>query len=122
LQVAITGIDHVQVAAPPGCEDAARAFYGGLLGMEELPKPEELRARGGCWFRAGAQELHVGVEEPFAPARKAHPGLVAADLDALRSSLEAAGLAWEDNDEIAGVDRLFVRDPFDNRLEVRAEI
>ena len=81
--VSVLGIDHVQVAAPPGCEEEARAFYGGLLGMEELPKPEPLRARGGCWFRAGAQELHVGVEEPFAPARKAHPGLVVADLDAL---------------------------------------
>ena len=85
--VSVLGIDHVQVAAPPGCEAEARAFYGGLLGLEELPKPEALRARGGCWFRAGAQELHVGVEEPFAPARKAHPGLVVADLDALADRL-----------------------------------
>jgi len=68
--VTVIGLDHVQVAAPPGCEAEARAFYGGLLGLEELEKPERLRARGGCWFRAGAQELHVGVEEPFAPARK----------------------------------------------------
>jgi hypothetical protein len=64
----VLGIDHVQVAAPAGCEAEARAFYGGLLGMEELPKPESLRPRGGCWFRAGPQELHVGVEEPFASA------------------------------------------------------
>src|SRR5581483_1666675 len=70
----VIGLDHVQVAAPPGCEAEARAFYSGLLGLEELEKPERLRARGGCWFRAGAQELHVGVEEPFAPGRRRHPG------------------------------------------------
>ena len=89
--------------------------------MEELPKPEPLRARGGCWFRAGAQELHVGVEEPFAPARKAHPGLVASDLDGLRARLGEAGVSWEADDAI-GVDRIFVHDPFGNRLEVRAEV
>jgi catechol 2,3-dioxygenase-like lactoylglutathione lyase family enzyme len=117
--VTIIGIDHVQLAAPAGCEDDARAFYGGLLGLEELPKPGPLRARGGCWFRAGAQELHVGVEQPFAPARKAHPGLVASDLDAVRERLRRAGVAYEDDARIAGVDRLFVHDPFGNRLELR---
>jgi catechol 2,3-dioxygenase-like lactoylglutathione lyase family enzyme len=95
--VTILGIDHVQVAAPRGCETEARAFYGGLLGLEELAKPEPLRARGGCWFRAGTHELHVGVEEPFAPARKAPPGFVVDDL---------AELAY-------------VADPFGNRLELR---
>ena len=85
--MSVLGIDHVQVAAPAGCEAAARAFYGVALGMAELPKPEAIRARGGCWFRAGAQELHVGVEEPFAPARKAHPGFVVSDLDAVRARL-----------------------------------
>ena len=89
--VTILGIDHVQVAAPPGCEEAARAFYGGLLGLESSRSRSRSRARGGCWFRAGAQELHVGVEEPFAPARKAHPGLVVADLAALAARLRAAG-------------------------------
>lgn len=118
----ITGIDHVQIAAPAGGEEEARAFYGGLLGMEELPKPEPIHARGGCWFRAGAQELHVGVEEPFAPARKAHPGLVAADLEAIRTRLDAAGTAYEDDAKIAGVDRLFVHDPFGNRLELRQHV
>jgi catechol 2,3-dioxygenase-like lactoylglutathione lyase family enzyme len=115
----ITGIDHVQVAAPPGCEAEARAFYGALLGLEELPKPEPLRARGGCWFRAGAQELHVGVEEGFVPARKAHPGLVVAGLDALAERLRQAGAeaAWDDS--IAGVRRIHTADPFGNRLELR---
>ena len=117
--VSILGIDHVQVAAPPGCEAEARAFYGGLLGLDELPKPEALRARGGCWFRAGAQELHVGVEEPFAPARKAHPGFVAADLDALAARLRAAGIAVDVDDSIPGTKRFHAADPFGNRLEFR---
>jgi len=117
--VTIIGIDHVQLAAPPGCEEDARLFYGRLLGMDELPKPEALGGRGGCWFSAGAQELHVGVEEPFVPARKAHPGLLASDLDAVRCRLLAAGVAFADDAKIEGVDRLFVHDPFGNRLEVR---
>jgi catechol 2,3-dioxygenase-like lactoylglutathione lyase family enzyme len=115
----IIAIDHVQVAAPPGCEAAARAFYGALLGLEELPKPEPLRARGGCWFRAGGQELHVGVEQDFAPARKAHPGLVVDGLGALRSRLEAAGYPTTPDDTILGLDRCHVADPFGNRLELR---
>jgi len=115
----ITGIDHVQVAAPPGCEEAARAFYDGLLGLEELPKPAALAARGGCWFRAGAEELHVGVEEPFAPARKAHPGLVVSGLDALAERLAGAGIevAWDET--IPGTRRFHAADPFGNRLEFR---
>jgi catechol 2,3-dioxygenase-like lactoylglutathione lyase family enzyme len=115
----ITGIDHVQVAAPPGCEDEARAFYGELLGLEELPKPEALAARGGCWFRAGGQELHVGVEDPFAPARKAHPGLVVADLDALAAALRACGIDVAYDDTIPGTNRFYAADPFGNRLEFR---
>jgi catechol 2,3-dioxygenase-like lactoylglutathione lyase family enzyme len=115
----ITGIDHVQVAAPPGCEGDARAFYGGLLGLEEIPKPAGLAARGGCWFRAGAQELHVGVEESFAPARKAHPGLVADDLAGLAGRLRAAGRDDALDDAIPGVERIHVADPFGNRLEIR---
>lgn len=117
--VTVLGIDHVQVAAPPGCEAAAREFYGVVLGLEELPKPEPLRARGGVWFRAGAQELHVGVEDPFVPAGKAHPGFVDSDLDALRGRLRAAQIGFANDDKIAGVDRLFVDDPFGNRLELR---
>ena len=115
----VLGIDHVQIAAPPGCEDDARVFYGAHLGMDELPKPEPIRRRGGCWFRAGDQELHIGVEDSFAPARKAHPGLVVSDLDEVRSRFRAAGVAYEDDAKIAGTDRLFVHDPFGNRLEIR---
>lgn len=115
----VLGIDHVQVAAPSGCEEDARAFYGGLLGMEEIPKPEAIQGRGGVWFQAGAQELHMGVEEPFTPVRKAHPGLVVDDLDELRARFRAAGVEHEDNDAIPNTDRLFVYDPFGNRLEIR---
>jgi catechol 2,3-dioxygenase-like lactoylglutathione lyase family enzyme len=117
--VSVIGIDHVQVSAPPGCEAEARRFYGRLLGMAELPKPEAIRGRGGCWFAAGVQELHVGVEAGFAPAAKAHPGLVVSDLGAMRARLEAGGVAFEDDANIEGVDRLFVADPFGNRLELR---
>ena len=115
----VLGIDHVQVVGPTGCEVAARAFYSDLLGMEELPKPESLARHGGVWFAAGAQELHVGVEEPFVAARKAHPGLVVDDLEELRDRLVAAGFSPEPGDVIPGVARLFVHDPFGNRLEVR---
>jgi catechol 2,3-dioxygenase-like lactoylglutathione lyase family enzyme len=115
----VTGIDHVQVAAPRGCEDKARAFYGGLLGLEELAKPEALRANGGCWFRAGAQQLHVGVEEPFAPARKAHPGLVVADLDALAARLGGEGIDVSWDESVPGTRRFHAADPFGNRLEFR---
>jgi catechol 2,3-dioxygenase-like lactoylglutathione lyase family enzyme len=115
----VTGIDHVQVAAPAGCEVEARAFYGELLGLEELPKPEALAARGGCWFSTGAQELHVGVEEPFSPARKAHPSFVVTDLDSLAARLAAVGIEVAYDDQIPGTRRFQTADPFGNRLEFR---
>jgi catechol 2,3-dioxygenase-like lactoylglutathione lyase family enzyme len=115
----ILRLDHVQLAVPRASENEARSFYGAVLGLVELPKPESIRKRGGVWFRAGDQELHLGVEEPFAPARKAHPGLVVDNLDALRDRLRAAGVAFEDDANIEGVDRLFTHDPFGNRLELR---
>jgi len=118
-EMAITGIDHVQVAAPAGCEDDARAFYRGLLGLPEIPKPAVLAARGGCWFRAGAQELHVGVDDPFLPAEKAHPGLVSDDLEALAQRLREAGHQIAYDEAIPGVSRFHVADPFGNRLEIR---
>ena len=114
----ITGIDHVQLAMPRGREDAARAFYAGLLGMSEVPKPAVLAARGGCWFSSGAAVLHLGVEEPFAPARKAHPALLVDELDFLFDALTASGYPCVRSDgEIAGVRRFHSNDPFGNRLE-----
>jgi catechol 2,3-dioxygenase-like lactoylglutathione lyase family enzyme len=114
----ITGIDHVQLAMPCGREDAARAFYAALLGMTELAKPAALAARGGCWFAAGGAVLHLGVEEPFSPARKAHPALLVDDLDGLFSVLTDAGHSCICADgEIPGVRRFHTHDPFGNRVE-----
>ena len=114
--MAILGIAHVQVAIAPGGEDAARAFYGGLLGMGEIAKPESLADRGGCWFGAGPQEVHCGVEEPIAPTRR-HPAFLVDDLDGLRGSLEAAGTPIQDDRDLPGFRRFYATDPFGNRLE-----
>ncbi len=121
----IVGLDHVQVAAPRGCEDEARRFYGSLVGLEELPKPPALAPRGGVWFRAGGRELHIGVAEDFAPATKAHPALRVASTAALRdvaARLEASGveIRWADPAEIPGTSRFHVHDPWGNRLELVA--
>ncbi len=110
----------MQVAAPPGCEAAARRFYGELLGLAEVAKPAPLATRGGAWFAVGAQQLHVGVERDFAPARKAHPALRVDDLDALAARLADAGVpvAWDD--DLPGVRRFYAEDPFGNRVELLA--
>jgi hypothetical protein len=111
-------IDHVQLAMAPGSEDVARAFYGGVLGMTEHPKPPVLAARGGCWFRsAGGVEIHLGVEDPFVPARKAHPGILVSDIDALAGLLAGHGYptAWDDS--IPNRRRFHTFDPHGNRLE-----
>ncbi len=119
-------LHHVQVACPPGGEDACRRFYADGLGLSEVEKPEDLRGRGGAWFRAydvrGAvsAELHVGVEEPFVPARKAHPAFVVDDLYAVAGSVVAAGgdVDWSERDTFPGHRRFHVRDPHGNRVEV----
>jgi catechol 2,3-dioxygenase-like lactoylglutathione lyase family enzyme len=115
----IEAIDHVQLAAPPGCEPAARRFFGDVCGLEEIPKPAPLAARGGAWFRCGAQELHVGVEEGFAPSRKAHPAFRLSSAAELTALAERIGeVAWDD--ELAGYARFYASDPFGNRLEFLA--
>jgi catechol 2,3-dioxygenase-like lactoylglutathione lyase family enzyme len=121
--IAYAGLDHVQLAAPPGCEPAARAFYGELLGLPEVPKPADMAGRGGCWFQCGAQQIHIGVEAEFAAAKKAHPGLRLADLqsfEALAAQLEAKGVEVKRvrQMEAGGVSRFFVNDPWGNRLEL----
>jgi catechol 2,3-dioxygenase-like lactoylglutathione lyase family enzyme len=116
-------LHHVQIAAPPACEAEARHFFGDLLGLEELEKPEPLRSRGGAWFALGdGRELHVGVEEPFAPARKAHPAfrLPADELDGLATRLESAGMRVEWDSSLPGARRFYTADPWGNRLELLA--
>lgn len=118
---ALTAIDHVLLAIPAGGEDAARGFYAGLLGLAEIGKPEGLAHRPGAWFAAPGIELHVGVEPDFAPARRAHPALRAADLDDLAARLAAAGRPVRWDDEIAGRRRFFSEDPAGNRIEFIAD-
>lgn len=120
--IAYAGLDHVLVAIPRGEEDRARAFWGELLGLTEVPKPPEMAKRGGCWFQCGAQQIHVGVEAPFAPAKQAHPGIRLADeasYDALVARLEARGLVVRHDQEMEpAVRRFFVDDPWGNRVEL----
>lgn len=113
----LVGIDHVQLAAPVGGEEVARAYYVGLLDMTELPKPPVLAARGGCWFRGDSVEIHIGIEEPFQAAHKAHPGLVVDDLDALAEVLARHGLPVRWDDSIPSRRRFHSDDPHGNRLE-----
>jgi len=113
-------IDHVQLAAPRGCEERAREFYGGVLGLTELEKPEALRGRGGVWFALASGQVHIGVQEPFTPARQAHPALRVprAGFEALADRLAAAGARVQSDDLIDGVKRFFTDDPWGNRLEL----
>ena len=113
----LTGIDHIQIAAPAGSEEAARRFYGELLGMEEIPKPENLMARGGCWFLCGPQEVHIGIQNDFTPAIKAHPGFTVQALEQLTSRLQEAGYIISNEPPIDGRARFFTHDPFGNRIE-----
>ena len=114
----LVGLDHVQVAAPPGCDEAARRFYGEVLGLEEIPMPPVLRGRASCWFRCGGQEIHVGIQEDFQPARKAHPAFVSRDLDALRERLRGHGLEVMEDFSLTDRRRFFVFDPWGSRLEL----
>ena len=116
----IIALDHVQVAAPRGCEAQARHFYGEVLGLAEIPKPPGVLASGGAWFSCGGQELHVGVEEPFSAARKAHPALQARSgtLDALAERLLAAGAEVQWDTRIPERRRFYTFDAWGNRLEI----
>jgi catechol 2,3-dioxygenase-like lactoylglutathione lyase family enzyme len=114
----IDAIDHVQLAMPAGREEEARAFYDRLLGIPEVPKPPDLRKRGGAWFEKGEVRIHLGVDPEFRPARKAHPGLRVRELEALVSKLRHAGCAVSEYDLLSGARRVFISDPFGNRLEL----
>lgn len=110
-------IDHVQLAAPIGCEEEARNFYGDLLGLQEVVKPEPLRRRGGAWFQSGSIHIHIGIEEPFTPAKKAHPAIRVHRIEALKDQLTKKGISIQVDDQLPGANRFYTTDPFGNRLE-----
>ena len=114
----IAGLHHVQLAMPRGQEAAAREFYAGVLGMTEVPKPPHLAVRGGVWFSAGSTQVHLGVEEDFRPAKKAHPALRCADYDGLVARLRAAAVDVQDDNSIPEMRRCHISDPFGNRIEL----
>jgi catechol 2,3-dioxygenase-like lactoylglutathione lyase family enzyme len=118
----VARIDHVQLAMPVGQEEAARSFYEGVLGIRWVAKPVHLAKRGGCWFESGALKLHLGVEADFRPARKAHPALIVEDLPALAGKLAAAGIEVKRDEPLEGYDRVYVDDPFGNRIELMAPL
>jgi catechol 2,3-dioxygenase-like lactoylglutathione lyase family enzyme len=117
----ITGYHHVQLAIPPGGEEEAASFYEGILRLTSVPKPEHLAARGGRWFRGAGVELHLGIEDGFRPSAGAHPALRIEGLANLRASLLDHGVEVADGTQLEGHDRLYVRDPFGNRLELIEE-
>jgi catechol 2,3-dioxygenase-like lactoylglutathione lyase family enzyme len=114
----VVGIEHVQLAMPAGGEDAAIAFYEGALGIPHVPKPSSLAARGGCWFEDGGVKVHLGVDADFRPARKAHPALLVQDLRSLVEALRAAGHDVRTDEPLEDYERVYVSDPFGNRLEL----
>lgn len=118
----IRALDHIQLAMPEGEEEQARAFYGNLLGMLEVPKPDNLRAKGGCWFESGKLKVHLGVDPDFKPARKAHPAFIVDGLDNLVRTLSSAGYRVVEDEPLAGYNRRYVSDPFGNRIELMAPI
>lgn len=118
VPMSIMRVDHIQLAMPAGGEGAARAFYAGLLGLVEVPKPASLAKRGGAWFEKGEVRLHLGVDQDFRPARKAHPGLLVHGLAELASRLRDAGVPVTEDALLPGYDRIYVEDPFGNRIEL----
>lgn len=118
LTFRIAALDHVQLAMPPGKEDEADAFYCDVLGLAELTKPEPLASRGGRWYATGQVQVHLGVEADFRAARKAHPALVIDGFDDLIAQLESHGVSWRPDSDLPGVRRVYVDDPFGNRIEL----
>jgi catechol 2,3-dioxygenase-like lactoylglutathione lyase family enzyme len=114
----VESLDHVQLAMPAGAEGRAAAFYEGILGIPRVPKPPELASRGGCWFERGALRVHLGVEEDFRPARKAHPALAVSGIAEMCARLDAAGHPTRHVEEVPGKPQWYVDDPFGNRIEL----
>jgi len=111
------GVDHVQLAGPIGCEEDARHFFGDILGMEEIDKPEALKPNGGVWFRCGSHQVHIGIDKNFVPANKAHPAIHVQNLADLKERIVSNGIPVKDDELLPGADRFYVDDPFGNRIE-----
>ncbi|MCR2822702.1 VOC family protein [Lederbergia panacisoli] len=111
-------IDHIQLAAPKGCEEEARRFFNGILGFEEIEKPDTLKKNGGVWFAYGNIQIHVGIEEPFSPAKKAHPAFEVENIEGLKQHLLENNVKIIEDNNLPGANRFYVSDPFGNRIEV----
>lgn len=110
-------LDHVQLAAPVGSEEEARAFYKDVLLFTEIEKPTTLQKNGGVWFQAGDVQLHIGIDQPFTPAKKAHPAIEVNNIEAFMSYLMEKGIQIQPDDRLPGAKRFYMDDPFQNRLE-----
>ncbi|MBT2717132.1 VOC family protein [Bacillus sp. ISL-57] len=111
-------IDHIQLAAPKGSEETARKFFKNILGFDEVEKPEELKKRGGVWFEFGNYQIHIGIEEPFYPAKKAHPAFEIENIEELKKHLVTNGIDVIEDDKLPGAKRFYISDPFGNRMEL----
>ncbi|WP_330502643.1 VOC family protein [Peribacillus frigoritolerans] len=111
-------IDHIQLAAPKDSEDTARKFFKNILGFDEVEKPEELKKRGGVWFEFGNYQIHIGIEEPFYPAKKAHPAFEIENIEELKKHLVTNGIDVIEDDKLPGAKRFYISDPFGNRMEL----
>jgi len=111
-------IDHIQLAAPKGSEDTARKFFKNILGFDEVEKPEELKKRGGVWFEFGNYQIHIGIEEPFYPAKKAHPAFEIENIEELKKHLVTNSIDVIEDDKLPGAKRFYISDPFGNRMEL----
>lgn len=111
------GLDHVQLAIPSGKEDVARKFYCDVLGMVEIEKPEDLKKRGGLWLQCGKHQVHLGIDQDFKPAQKAHPAIHVKNLGQLKQRILSKDIALSDDELLPGAKRFYVNDPFGNRIE-----
>lgn len=118
MSFAFKSIDHVQLAAPKGSEIIAKHFFGEILGFQEVEKPEVLKKRGGVWFQFGNYQIHIGIEEPFSPAKKAHPAFQVENLEALKTHLMKHEVHFIVDTDLPGANRIYVNDPFGNRIEI----
>jgi catechol 2,3-dioxygenase-like lactoylglutathione lyase family enzyme len=118
----VLALDHIQIAMPAGQEDAARAFYTGVLGLREQEKPAHLAPRGGCWFESGSIKIHLGVDPGFSPATKAHPAFLVQDVATMTEKARASGFRVVADEPLEGYERSYVYDPFGNRIELMQRV